>query len=130
MPESPPSPYEARIVREIEAIETQIKELELEREALRRQLMKARWENSSLRDVSRKNSASRVMVELRVLAELERATRPVPVSRLFDAAKQATYDLRENTFRTYLHRLKEKGLIENPTRGCWRLVAKPDTGRA
>lgn len=124
MSNNTPSTYEARLMHELEAIESRIRDLELERAALRRQLMKARWESSSLRDVSRKNSASRVMVEQRVLAELEGATRPVPLARLFEAARHANYDLQQNTFRTYLHRLKEKGLIENPVRGAWRLVRK------
>ena len=124
MPETLPSPYEARLLQEIEAINARIKELGLEKAALQRQLLKARWENNSLRDVSRKNSASRIMVEQRVLAELAAASAPVALARLFAAAKHANYDLRENTFRTYLHRLKEKGLIDNPNRGAWRLANK------
>jgi hypothetical protein len=124
MAEPTPTPYETRLMQEVEAIDARIKDLGQEKAALLRQLMKARWENNSLRDVSRKNSATRIMVEQRVLTELQAATRPVSVSRLFAAAKQANYELRENTFRTYLHRLKEKGLIESPTRGTWRLARK------
>ena len=115
----PSNYYERRLQREIEEIELKLKELTAERNALRRQLMKARWENHTLRDVSRKNSASRVMVEQRVLAALEQATKPMTSSQLFELARLADFELKENTFRTQLHRMKTKGLIENVGRGRW-----------
>ncbi len=118
--------YERRLQQEIEAIELKLKELTAERDALRRQLIKARWENHHLRDVSRKNSASRVLVEQRVLAALEQATKPMTSSQLFSVARLANFELKENTFRTHLHRMKSKGLIENVSRGRWRVIAPAD----
>lgn len=118
--------YERRLQQEIEAIELKLKELTTERDALRRQLIKARWENHHLRDVSRKNSASRVLVEQRVLAALEQATKPMTSSQLFSVARLANFELKENTFRTHLHRMKSKGLIENVSRGRWRGIAPAD----
>jgi len=118
--DSPPNYYERRLQREIEEIELKLKELSAERDALRRQMMKARWENHTLRDVNRKNSASRVMVEQRVLAGLEQATKPMTSAQLFELARLANFELKENTFRTQLHRMKAKGLIENAGRGRWR----------
>ncbi len=118
--------YERRLQQEIEAIELKLKELTAERDALRRQLIKARWENHHLRDVSRKNSASRVLVEQRVLAALEQATKPMTSSQLFSVARLANFELKENTFRTHLHRMKSKGLIENVSRGRWRGIAPAD----
>ena len=118
--------YERRLQHEIEAIELKLKELTAERDALRRQLIKARWENHHLRDVSRKNSASRVLVEQRVLAALEQATKPMTSSQLFSVARLANFELKENTFRTHLHRMKSKGLIENVSRGRWRGIAPAD----
>ena len=118
--------YERRLQQEIEAIELKLKELTAERDALRRQLIKARWENHHLRDVSRKNSASRVLVEQRVLAALEQTTKPMTSRQLFSVARLANFELKENTFRTHLHRMKSKGLIENVSRGRWRGIATAD----
>jgi hypothetical protein len=111
-------------MREIEEIEAKMKDLDQERSALRRQLMKARWENSDLRDVSRKNSGNRVMVEQRVLATLEEASKAVSTQKLYMMARLANFELRENTFRTQLHRMKEKGMIASAQRGLWRLPNK------
>lgn len=116
----PASYYERRLQQEIESIELKLKELSAERDALKRQLIKARWENHLLRDVNRKNSASRVMVEQRVLGALKQATKPLSSKQLFEVARLANFELKENTFRTHLHRMKEKGLIENVSRGRWR----------
>lgn len=99
-----------------------MKELNAERDALHRQLIKARWDNHHLRDVNRKNSASRVMVEQRILSALEVATKPMTSRQLFSVARIANYSLKETTFRTHLHRMKAKGLIENVSRGKWRGV--------
>lgn len=111
--------YERRLIREIEDIELRMKELSDERDALRRQLIKARWENHHLRDVNRKNSASRVMVEQRVLSALEQASKPLTSSQLFEIARIANFELKENTFRTHLHRMKAKELIKSVGRGRW-----------
>ena len=116
--------YERRLMREIEAVEARIAELTQEKYALQRQLQKARWENHSLRDVNRKNSANRVMVEERVLSLLHGAEKPLHNSKLLSAAKLANFDLNPSTFRTYLRRLKEKGLIENTRRGYWKLTTE------
>lgn len=113
--------YERRLMRAIEDLKARIKELQEEQDALQRQLLRARWERHSLRDVSRKNSGDRVMVEEKVLDALRRATRPVTSSKLFTAAQFANFELKENTFRTYLHRMKKRGLIENVGRGKWKL---------
>jgi hypothetical protein len=113
--------YERRLIREIEEIDLRIKELTDEKAALKRQLMKARWENDSLKDVSRKNSGNRVMIEQRVLDALKATTKSCSTPDLYKEALKANFELKENTFRTYLHRMKEKGLIVNAGRGMWRL---------
>lgn len=122
-----PSAYERRLMLEVEAIDARMEELKQERAALQRQLMKARWENDSLHDVSRKNSGTRVMVERRILEALEEASKPLGSSKLFEAARRANFELQETTFRTYLHRMKLRGLIENVRRGVWKLP-KPNDG--
>jgi len=118
--------YEKRLQKEIEEIESKLKELTFERDALRRQLIKARWENHDLRDVSRKNSATRVLVEQRVLTALAAAKKPMTSQQLFEEALTINFELKGNTFRTHLHRMKSKGLIENVKRGQWRGIVSPD----
>ncbi|MDI3338002.1 hypothetical protein QKW60_16460 [Defluviimonas aestuarii] len=113
--------YETRLIREIEEIDARIMELRREQDALKRQLMKARWENNALRDVTRKNSANRVMVEQRILDELGEASKSLSTSALYKVAVLANFELKANTFRTHLHRLKERGMIESPRRGYWKL---------
>jgi SMC interacting uncharacterized protein involved in chromosome segregation len=119
-----PNYYEQRLIREIEEIELKLKELTAERDALRRQLIKARWETHQLRDVNRKNSASRVMIEQRVLSALDQTPKPMTSSQLFSVARLANFELKENTFRTHLHRMKERGMILSVSRGKWRPAAK------
>jgi len=121
MVSDPRNYFEERLRSEIEAIEGKIAELRLEQNALKRQLMKARWETHALKDVSRKNSANRVMVEQRVLEELRSSGKAVSTAALYKAALIANFELKENTFRTYLHRMKEKGLIHSQRRGFWTL---------
>lgn len=127
MDESLLSGFELRLLRELEAIESRIKALEQEKAALQRQLLKARWERSELRDVNRKNSGNRVLVEQRVLEELRKTEKSLSINKLFQSASSVNYELKQSTFRTYLHRLKSKGLVENPSRGMWRLVRALET---
>lgn len=121
MADPPSNFYEHRLIREIESLEARIVLLRQEQEALKRQLIKARWETHALRDVNRKNSAPRVLVEERILATLRREGKPIHNSRLFSDARQVNFELMPSTFRTYLHRMKEKGLIISRKRGSWEL---------
>lgn len=117
------SAYVRRLMREIEEIDTRISELSQEKSALQRQLTKAHWEASALKDVSRKNSGTRIMVEQRILDALRDAQKPLNSDALFSAAKRANFDLKPTTFRTYLLRLKEKGNIKPAgRRGLWALA--------
>lgn len=116
------SPYVRRLSREIEEIEARIAELTAEKLALQRQLTKAHWESNALHDVSRKNSGTRIMVEQRVLEALRTAVAPLGNKALFAEARKANFDLKPTTFRTYLLRLSEKGMIQHAEkRGLWRL---------
>ena len=116
-----PSYYERRLMREIEEIDSRLKELTDEKSALQRQLKKARWENSALKDVNRKNSGNRVMVETRVLDALKASPRPMRTTKLYQEGLKANFELKENTFRTYLHRMKARGLVVSVGRGIWEL---------
>jgi len=109
--------FERRLILEIERIGRQISELEQERLALQRQLTKARTEVSALKDVNRKNSVTRVLVEDLVLKELSVAAKPLKPRELFKAGLYANHRMNESTFRTYLYRMKEKGMIKRVRTG-------------
>lgn len=114
--------FEQRLQREIEEIDTRIRDLTAEKLALQRQLMKARREVSGLTDVNRKNSVTRIMIENRVLDALRNSPKPLGSKALLMEAMHVDFQLKATTFRTHLHRLKEKGVIASAgQRGFWKL---------
>jgi|SRR3984957_12539093 hypothetical protein len=59
-----------------------------------------------------------------ILEMLERANgRPLKTRELFEGARAVSAHLKYVTFRSYLHRLKQRGVItaENAEHGSWRL---------
>lgn len=73
---------------------------------------------------ARWNSHNRLVVESKILEMLENAQgTPVRTQDLFGAAKTASPNLKYSTFRSHLHRLKERGLIGPPFKmhGYWKL---------
>ena len=116
--------YEKRILLEIEEINSRIRDLTLEKIALQRQLVKAKADNSGVKNNVRKNSINRVMIETKVIESLEKAIKPMSTKALYKIGMVANFELKENTFRTHLHRMKKRGVIENGgNRGKWRIVA-------
>jgi len=113
------SAYERRLIHELEEIEHRLKELYEDREALRRQLIKARSENINSKDINRKNSANRILIEKSILEYLKTNKKAVQSKKLYNIAKSKNIDLKENSFRTILHRMKERGLISNKSWGYW-----------
>jgi hypothetical protein len=110
---------ETHLLAQITSVEQEITKLEAERNTLRDILLKVRRENSKLRDVTRKNSFDRILIESRIMNLLRAASKPVPTSRLWWTAQEINPRLRNTTFRSHLHRLKSKGLIESETHGFW-----------
>ncbi|MDB5478821.1 MAG: hypothetical protein JWM96_1316 [Alphaproteobacteria bacterium] len=114
--------FELRLLREIEQIEKKIKELTSEKSALQRLLMKYRSEKIAFRDVNRKNSVNRVMIENKITEALRLARKPLRTDALYSLARQIDFQLKANTFRTHLHRMKAKNLIQaSGRRGLWLL---------
>lgn len=133
------NPAEAYILREIEEIDRKIKDLSSARSALQGVL--ARIQRSGVTEFGkqRRNSADRILVETRIIEELNKTSRPLSSSRLYGAAKTVLSDLKDGTFRSYLHRMKIRGVIINPngSSGSWRLagvaqsfLAEPPTSAA
>lgn len=118
-----PNIFEARILKEVERCNEIIKEAAAEKRALERLLMRLRQEEIVSHEVGRKNSGRRMLVERAVINRLVDAKgRAVPVNALWSAANSVVPDLKDVTFRTHLHRMKEKGLIvPSKLHGRWRL---------
>ena len=123
MPPNDRGLLEDALVGELADLERQIGELQLQRAALQQVLLRVRRENASLRDVTRKNSLDRILIENRILEALKAAANPIPVRQLYVAARGVNPHLRSSTFRSHLHRLKQKGsIVSSRTRGHWMIA--------
>lgn len=118
--------FEARILRELNAVEDEIRRLQAEAVVLRRQLGKAQAERLGLQHATRKNSMDRVLVENSVIEQL-RETSPLSTKILLRRARLSVPQLKENTFRTHLHRMKKRDLIRTAKKaGEWQLPPEPN----
>jgi predicted transcriptional regulator len=117
----------AKLASEIRAIDLKIADLSAERHALTRILERTKSEVFTASGLTRKNSFSKIVVEQEILQTLRRRQVPVSGTDLLAAARTVRYNLKPVTFRTYLHRLKAKGLIINSDekgRGYWSISPK------
>jgi len=101
---------EAQLVAQLTGVKQEIVRLEAQRDTLEALLFRARRELNRL-DVTRKNSLNRVLIENSILEALRRSRKALPTKVLFYTARSFNPQLRNTTFRSYLHRLKTKGLI-------------------
>jgi len=113
--------FERRLMSEIEDIEQKIKTLSMEKEILLKQLHKARMEKEGLQFSVRKNSTNRILIENSVLMCLKDRGGKAKSDELLHQALFVIDSLNPNTFRTYLNRMKQKGLIASKNRGIWTL---------
>ena len=117
------SDLEAPLLAELARIEKSIAALEVQRTALQGMITRYRQESIPLRDVSRKNSFKRIITEKKILETITMSPPHTRADAIFRAACTVHFGLKESTFRSYLHRLKERGLIEPSTvRGYWKLA--------
>ena len=116
------SRLEIALTQELAEVELRIKELKDEAAALRRQIGKAAVKRQGLEFATRKNSMNRLLVENSVLETLRETGKPTRTAVLYKNAKVTNPSLKENTFRTYLHRMKKRGAIQTARKaGEWKL---------
>ena len=113
---------ESKLVAQLTDIDTKIAELSLEKLALQRILKKTREQRIVSKDVTRKNSFSRIIIEQKIIETLQSSGRNCTSSYLLMHARSINFNLKPTTFRSYLHRLKARGVIEPTERGEWRLA--------
>jgi predicted transcriptional regulator len=122
---------EHRILQQLNETIRRRQELEAEENSLRRLLVKVRNETLKSKDVTRKNSVNRILVEDRILDMLARSKQGVSAANLGREALYFFPNLKPATFRSYLHRLSTRGVIE-PAPGrmaTWRLTERGSGGK-
>ena len=120
---------EAPLLAELARIERGIADLEAQRATLQGMITRYRQENIPLKDVSRKNSFKRIITEKKILETIAATPTHARADAIFRAACTVHFGLKESTFRSYLHRLKERGLIESSReRGYWKFARKEPAG--
>jgi hypothetical protein len=119
----PSSALEARLLRELAALNRQISELEKDKISLERILVRIRKEGLGKYEVNRKNSAGRLLIEKAILDRLREAQgRSVAIHELWKVARRVNPLVKEGTFRSYIHRMKARQEIEAPSYGNWRIL--------
>ena len=121
--ENHPTPLESRLLAEMAELDRKMGELLTERDSIRRILSRVRAESMVNVDVTRKNSYGRIVIEHRLIEVLKNAAKPLTTRRLSAEAKSVVYGLKDNTFRSYIYRMKARGLIVSPKTGVWTLPA-------
>ncbi len=126
MASSDNSTVETKLLKQIEEIDQRVTELNAEKSALQRLFLKVRRENVAAHDVTRKNSIIRILIENKILETLDDAGGVVSSRKLFQSAREVFYELKESTFRSHLHRMKARGIIQlsHNLRGFWTLPKK------
>jgi hypothetical protein len=113
------------IIRQITMLDDQIARLSAEREVLGRTLTRVRNDQVANKEVNRKNSVNKVVLENAIFLALKLAGAPVKVADLYNDVSFGLAVLNHGTFRSALHRMKESGSVASPSRGKWMLSATP-----
>ena len=115
---------EQKILHEIADRKRQIAALEQEIDLFERMLRKSREQQVLIRqtDVTRKNSINRILIENSVLNSLKSSGRPRGTRSLYRDAALIVGTLKEGTFRTILHRMKNRQLITSVSDGKWQIA--------
>jgi hypothetical protein len=118
-------PLERQILVAIDDIDRRVEALRTERATLQRLLVTTRKKTPGLPGTLRRNSADRIVIEEKVISLLREAERGMSGRTLFREIAYKQQNLKEATFRSYLHRMHTRGLIRPIlTRGFWQLAAK------
>jgi hypothetical protein len=116
------SDLEQRMLSKLAEIDRKIDDLTNERFALHRLIADVRKADLNRRDVTRRNSFDRIVIENEIIGILRASREPVKSGVLFEHIKRTNYKLKPATFRSYLHRLKERGHIKPVAHAEWQLV--------
>ena len=113
---------EAELLKQLADIDRQIVELQHEKLALQRLIARVRLGQRPLREVTRKNSFERILIEERIKEVLSEAGKPLLLSQIMARTQASTRGIKATTFRSYMHRLKERGIIASAGHGSWKIA--------
>jgi hypothetical protein len=119
---------ESQILAQLGELDRRIAHLVAERDALQRVYVKVHNQSVGANLGARRNSYDRLLVERTILAALNAAKKHSLTARaLFREARAVSPGLKDATFRSYLHRLKERSIVipVDGIRGYWKLPEKP-----
>ena len=106
------SDLEKSLVLQISDIERRIRELQEERAVVERLLLKTRKERVASKEVTRRNSVQRILVESEILEALKGSNRPLSGKELFTRVRRVVFNLNYSTMRSHLRRMKERGVLK------------------
>jgi len=104
------TPLERAVLKEINEIDKKISALQEEKRILNRTLFRSKVSKVSA-SIPRKNSIERVYIEGKILELLKSSKGGIGWGGIYKEMLWEKADLKETTLRTYLFRLKERGLI-------------------
>jgi len=121
--------YERRLLDEVKKVDREISSLQDQRNALVKLLARARAERHAERDMTilRSSSIDRIAIETKILQVLEKNKKPTAAKEIYSSVLSSFPGLKESTFRSHLHRLKNKQRIHpaKRQRGFWMLKSEP-----
>lgn len=123
--EAPSTQLERRLHEELDQLDRKIGDLLKERESIRRILIRVRHETKLNVDITRKNSFNRISAEHAIIETLKASKKPVSTRRIAVNVRSVVYNLNDNTYRSYLSRMKARGLIVSKGSGVWALPEPP-----
>lgn len=127
MPRSPVAEYlkmnaarplptvESRLMAQLRRVEKRLAELEAERSALQRLIVEFRKEDPQKREVGRRKSIKKAVMEERILEMLRANSRPMSSGLIQQRLLSAGHEINPNTLRSHIRRLAERGIIEKST---------------
>jgi hypothetical protein len=101
-----------QILKQIKIADLKIKEIKEEKLALERLLLKLRRGDSLIKDVSRRDSINRIILEDIVLDIIKNSNKPVKSKTLYDELIKKFPELNKSTFRSHIRRMSLKFLIK------------------
>jgi DNA-binding transcriptional ArsR family regulator len=126
MPDATLDPDElalSKLLAQLAEVNADITKLTAEKEALERLIIRIRDGRARVLDVTRRNSLDRILVESKVYEIVSGHKTPVLGRYIFEEIVSILPSMKSSTFRSHLHRMKDKGIIKiSDQRGFWTLA--------
>lgn len=116
----PDESAERRFLALLAEVNSKIAKLTAEKQTLERLIIRERENRVRRFDVTRKNSLDRILVEDKICEIITKRDTHVYGKYIFNEVASILPGMKGSTFRSHLHRLKDKGIIKmSNKRGFW-----------